>query len=276
MTKRDYKLQESVVDLHNALETTILQLQSLDPLLRVSSSNPPKRSLTRLFAWFFSLGKHERDLRDAADKLQMSMRTTAKCRYNASVRLQQLAKFSFFTTTVLSLGLIFIPLMQAAEVHMALPDRVLNVIQIFLAVSVLVYSIVIATARYDVRATQLSDCGDKIKELIRAIDRERAANSSNVSVSSLREIQSAYSDVVTSVENHGRNDYRFARLEMIDDYFITGLARAVLNCQVRCIWAFSFVVPTLLVIIEIVFIVDILGITSVFTPYLQGARVPIN
>lgn len=115
----------------------------------------------RALSWLISSGVRERPVKDAAEKLQMSMRTTAKCRYNASIRLQHQAKYSFFTTTLLSLGLIFIPLMQNAGMPIAYRPNVLNMMSIFLAVAVLVYSVVIGTARYDVRATQLTECGDK-------------------------------------------------------------------------------------------------------------------
>lgn len=123
--------------------------------------------MRKFIDWLFCLGERERPVKDAAEKLQMSMRTTAKCRYNASVRLQHQGKFAFFTTTVLSLGLVFIPLMQNAGVPLAFESNVLNMMQIFLGVSVLVYSVVIGTARYEIRSTQLNECGDKIKELIR-------------------------------------------------------------------------------------------------------------
>ena len=96
--------------------------------------------MRKFLNWLLSSGKRERDVRDAADKLQLSMRTTAKCRYNASVRLHHQNKYSFFTTTVLSLGLVFIPLMQSADLRLAFKPNVLNVMQIFLGVAVMVYS----------------------------------------------------------------------------------------------------------------------------------------
>ena len=124
-----------------------------------------------IWIWLFSLCERERQVKDAAEKLQMSMRVTAKCRYNAAARLQLQGKFAFFTTTALSLGLIFVPLLQTSGVKLAFQTNVLSMMQIFLAVSVLVYSVVIGTARYEVRAETLTECGDKLKELIRAIER---------------------------------------------------------------------------------------------------------
>jgi len=229
-----------------------------------------EKRFAQFWNWLFALEPRERDVKDAAEKLQMSMRTTAKCRYNASVRLQHQGKFAFFTTTVLSLGLVFIPLIQNADVQLAFPPSVLNMMQIFLGVAVLVYSVVIGTARYEVRATQLNECGDKLKELIRELDKEREANNGSISTSKLEGFQKRYSDIVTDVENHNRNDYRFATLEMVRDYFVSGLPRLKLYLEAHLIRAFGFVLPATLMLFEVVFITDMMGGTCIFTSYLNG------
>lgn len=220
--------------------------------------------------WLLSRGKRERYVKDVADKLQMSMRTTAKCRYNASGRLQLQGKYSFFTTTILSLGLVFIPLMQSAGVTLAFKPNVLNVMQIFLGVAVMVYSLVISTARYDLRAAQLTECGDKLKELIRDLDRERETNNGIVPGASLASFQKTYSDVVTDVENHERNDYRFASLEMPHDYFLTGLPRTKLYVEAHAVRLFGFLLPTILMLIEAIFILDMMWATNILRPYFNG------
>jgi hypothetical protein len=228
--------------------------------------------IKQFFHWLFGLSEGERPVKDAAEKLQLSMRTTAKCRYNASVRLQHQGKFSFFTTTVLSLGLIFIPLMQNSGVPLAFESNVLNMMQIFLAVSVLVYSVVIGTARYEVRSIQLNECGDKLKELIREIDKELYSGGA-IPEPKLIEFQKRYSDIVTDVENHVRNDYRFATLEMVRDYYIKGLPRIKLWVEAHILRAANYILPTLLMLMEIVFIMDMIGVTTVFTDYLNGRAV---
>lgn len=76
------------------------------------------------------------------------MRVTVNCEYNASVRLQKQDRFSFVTIIILSLGLVFIPLIQNAGIKLSFHSNVINMIQIFIAVAVLVYSIAISTARY--------------------------------------------------------------------------------------------------------------------------------
>lgn len=223
--------------------------------------------------WLLSRSPRERETKDASEKLQMSMRTTAKCRYNASGRLQHHGKYSFFTTTVLSLGLVFIPLIQNAGVPLAFKANVLNMMQIFLGVAVLVYSVVIGTARYDMRSSQLTECGDKLKELIRALEKDREAGGGSITPEQLASYQKHYSDIVTDVENHERNDYRFATLEMVNDYFICGLPRLKLYIEAQAVRAFGFLLPSLLMLMEVVFITDMMGATELLTPYLNGAAV---
>lgn len=229
-----------------------------------------------MWKWLFSRGARERSVRDASEKLQMSMRTTARCRYNAAVRLQHHGKYSFFTTTVLSLGLVFIPLIQNAGVPLAFKANVLNMMQIFLGVAVLVYSVVIGTARYDMRSGQLTECGDKLKELIRSLEKDREAAGGAVAPATLEDYQRRYSDIVTDVENHERNDYRFASLEMINDYFLTGLPRLKLYLEAHAVRAFGYLLPTLLMLIEVVFITDMMGATDLLTPYLNGTAAELK
>jgi len=123
------------------------------------------------------------------------------------------------------------------------------------------------------RAEQLTECGDKLKELIRSLDKEREAGSGVVAPIKLAEFQRSYSDIVTDVENHNRNDYRFAVLEMVNDYFITGFPRFKMYWEAQIIWVFGFVLPIFLMLMEVVFITDMIGASEILTPYLNGKAV---
>ncbi|REC94370.1 SLATT domain-containing protein [Kushneria indalinina] len=217
--------------------------------------------------WLLCLKERERTVKTAAEKLQMSMRVTAKCRYNAAVRLQRQGAFAFFTTTSLSLGLIFIPLIQSAGVSLSFTPDVLNMMQVFLAVSVLVYSVVIGTSRFEVRAETLTECGDKLKELIRSIDKDKETKIV-FSNDDLAAYQERYSDIVTDTENHIRSDYGLAILEMNRDYFFCGLPKFKIFLQANIQRGFPFIVPIFLLSIEVIFITDMIGITKVLTEYL--------
>lgn len=226
-----------------------------------------KASLISLWRWALSINPKERLPKDATEKLQMSMRVTAKCRYNAAVRLQKQSKFAFFATTALSLGLIFIPLMQIANIPLAYPANVLSVLQIFLAVASLVYAVVIGTARYEVRAENLTECGDKLKELIRSIDNDRASNSPP-GKPEISEYQKRYSDIVTDTENHDRSDYWLAMLEMDHDYFITGAPRLIMWLKSLALRLVPYGVPLVMMLVVTILITDMLHISTIFTEYL--------
>lgn len=203
--------------------------------------------------WLFSKGEIDRPDKDAIQKLQMSIRVTAKCRYNAASRLQAQGKFAFFTTTILSLGLIFIPLMQNSGVQLAFASSVLNMFSIFLAVAVLVYSVVIGTARYELRAEKLTECGDKLKDLNRKINKETADNEHD-KITVLDKYQEKYSDIVTDTENHSRRDYTLATLEMRRDYKITGINRVRLHISSFLATCLPYLLPVVMLSLEAIFI----------------------
>ena len=225
--------------------------------------------------WNWLWSRHKRERKDnAIEGLLLSARTTAKCRYKAADRLDIQSKVAFWTTIWLPLGLIFIPLIQNAGVPLAFKANVLNMMQIFFSVAVLVYSIVISTARYEIRSAQLRECGHKLKELVRDIQKEQE-NSSNSkkSDSLLTDFHQRYSNILTFGENHIDNDYEFATLEMTRDYFVTGIPRFRLWTW-AWLWKISrFFVPLMLFGIEVLLICDMVGATSIFTDYLNGNAV---
>jgi hypothetical protein len=228
-----------------------------------------KNMSAAVFAWLFSLDSLEKIIDDPAEKLLNSMRVTARCRFNASVRLKRQSNFSFFTTTVLSLGLIFIPLVQNSDVNLAFSSKVLNMLQIFLAVAVLVYSVINSTARYEVRSQALNECGDKIKELIRELRTEIKQSRTSGVIVPLGGFHERYNLISTDSENHTRVDFSLASLEMKDDYNITGLPRVCQRIYAVMIYVVPYIVPILFIAFQILFILDMLGVTSILTPYLK-------
>jgi hypothetical protein len=225
----------------------------------------------RLWNWFWCTGSRKRATADtAAKKLQINMRVTANSRFAAAARLQRQASFAFFTTTLFSLGLIFIPLLQGTGVHLAFDNAVLNMMQIFLAVAVLVYSVVIGTSRYEIRAEKLIECANKLKELTREIQREGEANGWRFEEAGLEGFQTRYTDIVADSENHTRSDYDTATLEMRSDYCITGLPWLTTFLSIYMARSAAYLVPVIMVLAEMIFITDMLCQTSVFVRVLNG------
>ncbi|AHG86055.1 hypothetical protein F544_8240 [Bibersteinia trehalosi USDA-ARS-USMARC-190] len=103
--------------------------------------------------------------------------------------------------------------MQNAGIKLEFPTNVLNTMSIFLAVAVLVYSVVIGTARYEARADKLTQCGDNLKDLSRELDNQSENSSINIT-----DLEKKYSHLISDTENHTRTDYLAATLEMRRDF----------------------------------------------------------
>lgn len=227
--------------------------------------------IKRRWNWLWSLGPKEKDATTAFEKLHMSMRTTVKCRFAAADRLKNYARFSFFTTTILSLGLILIPLIQNSQVALSVAPSVLNMMQIFLAVAVLVFSVVIGTAKYELRSELLTECGNRLKELIREMNRIKGTDVGSSS-QELERLEKEYSRIITDVENHARVDYRRASLDMPNDYFLSGLPR--LRFVLVTYWnsIYPYFVPLILIGMEIMFVTDMLGVTELLPVVFRNAQ----
>jgi len=215
-------------------------------------------------------GPAKRSTLDDADDLQLSMRTTANCRHNASVRLQKQGKLAFNATAILSLALVFIPLMQNSGVDLSLKDAVLNMMQVFLGVAVLVYSLIIGTARYDTRALQFSQCADKIKDLIRDLKNERTINGGSVSIATLIDIQRRYSEVLTSSENHEGIDYLHAMFYMSRDYTIPSGSAAIMHLQSAGSTLRKYAAPGILFIVIMLFTSEMFGLSTATQRFLPS------
>ena len=207
------------------------------------------------------VGVHKKKLENATsvESFLRSLYTAARCRYLASTRLKNKGKFSFLVTTLLSLGLIFIPLMQNAGINISFPPKVLNMIQIFLAVSVLVYSIINSKSRYEVRSEKLSDCGDKIKRLARELSSE-IEKDVDKKLFDYQYYREKYYDIETDFENHSLLDYSMAILQMPEYYSITGLTRLYQNVKIKGQVFSSYSVSGIVLIFELLVIIDMLNI----------------
>lgn len=226
-----------------------------------------RKYIQKVIIWIFSKENYEKEYKDEKERFENTMKVTSICRYNASVRLKWESKIAFITTTLLSLGLIFIPLIQIAKIPLVFSSDIFSVVQIFLAISVLVYSTIIANSKYDLRSDQLKDCGDKIKSLIRKL--RLSNNDENL----INEIKEKYDYIATSVENHDRNDYLLTMLRTKELYKITGIIRIFLWFKYFFLAAIFNMAPFILLSIEIIFILDMFNITRIFTPYLLGEYV---
>jgi len=202
------------------------------------------------------------------DKLIASMKTTAINRYNASNRLAWQSKVTFLVSTLFSLGLIFIPLMQLAKAPLKLNGEILNAIQIFLAVAILVYSVKTGTSRFELRSEQLNDCGDKIKSLIREL-RTIPPTDDNAETELLKNIQKKYEAIIADVENHERSDYILTILRSPDIFSLEIPGTIYHWVKYFFLSIIPYLPAIIFVTIEITLITDMFGATRIFLPFLS-------
>ncbi|WGE55717.1 SLATT domain-containing protein [Actinobacillus equuli subsp. equuli] len=191
-------------------------------------------------------------------KFLKSLEITIDSRFEAGKRLKRLSKISFITTTIISLGLILIPLLSSAGHNFVFSNETINIFQIFLAVCVLVFSVATSTAQYEVRSKDFFQCADKLKVICQEFKLEQISNSEKLD---LKEFEKKYRDALDGTENHEDIDYIKANMirkkkENIDDeklwkkpnYFIPIF--------------FMYFSPIFLSLLELLFILDMLGITT--------------
>src|SRR5436190_9847680 len=218
-----------------------------------------------LAIWFFSLDPLEQRPKEPPEALYRSFHITAKCRYNASIRLDRIGSFSFLTATILSLGLIFVPMIQLSDIPLAYPERVINSLQIFFAVAVLIYTVINSAAHFETRAKSLNECGDNIKDLSRKLRSEIYNAQGQGTVLDFQPINEMYSRISSASENHSRADYELAMLQASDSYHVTGFPRLWLNIKVFYGNLEGYIFPIILILAEVIVILDILSVTYVLT-----------
>lgn len=221
--------------------------------------------------WLVSDGSKYRTDKTEIEKLLMKARVTSKCLFFASKRLDSQNKFAFSTTIILSLGLILIPLLQNSGVKLHFDVRVMNMMSIFLAVAVLVYSIIIGGAHYESRIATLKEGGYRLKEFIGelGIINEKLKKEECKSFN-LQKYQDKYSEILAKChEQHEACDYNFAMLDMPRDYKLTGLPKLCLWIKAHYGNKYGYKLSVIMIIGELIFILDMIGITSIITPYLQ-------
>ncbi|UYO93358.1 SLATT domain-containing protein [Pollutimonas sp. M17] len=198
--------------------------------------------------------------RTEAEKLLMRMRISQKCRYNASVRLRRSYRFRLFTSMMFAVGLMIIPLLQNSPIQLGFSASVMAMVQVLLAVGVLVFTVIAGKAGYEIRADRLNQEGDALKEVSRRLTRYMSSNASI----HLEDYHHDYARLTSGKESHSRSDYLMARVEMGDE-FPMWLGKRVLLRVILSVSAISnYIIPLVLILMEVAFISDMLTLTTFY------------
>ncbi|HRH75875.1 MAG TPA: SLATT domain-containing protein [Cellvibrionaceae bacterium] len=156
--------------------------------------------------------------------LYKKMDATSKTRFYASRRLKLHARLSTYTVVFISLALIFISLLQAYSLGVNINSKYASLIQIFAAIAVLVYSLLIDKNEYAALSEKMYSCASRLGELKQRMHPYKMA--ADPSEEKYNEFQKEYWQILELYETHSSNDFSAdnlrARLDMQEQYEIKG------------------------------------------------------
>ncbi|MEQ4624728.1 SLATT domain-containing protein [Providencia manganoxydans] len=221
-------------------------------------------------------------LQKNAQNLYQSMRITIDSRFQAGKRLQSLSTFTFITSVIISLALIFLPLLEFSEIDLHYSSNVLGALQIFFAVAILVYSVLISTAQYSIRAKEMTACADLIKDLSRELkdyiaSSNEKSSTTKITKDELEKFNKRYRECLRNSENHSDHDYYFVKntLEMKDvekkplSWWRKNFWHRLIRVWLRFTVSKQYIFPSLLAIFVFIVISDVLGYTTIIEPFLK-------
>lgn len=160
---------------------------------------------------------------DSFENLYKKVDATSKTRFHASRRLKLHSKLSTHTVVVISLGLILISLLQAYDLGSNIDSKLVALVQVFSAIAVLVYSLLIERNDYSNLSEKMYSCASKLGELKQKIYPHLGQQFKRDVYDELRE---DYHSILKLFETHSNSDFRAdyfrAKLEMPENYKIKG------------------------------------------------------
>lgn len=149
-------------------------------------------------------------------ELHRILRIVAKTRYRAQTRLTLHAKFAQFALTLLSIGLIIIPVFVLGGIHFAFQRTHVDVLQIAFAVALLGYSVVLGMSRFEARAEKMHACGLLVSRILRQIEPYRRGEPPPTS-DTFEVLENRYYDALEKFENHIELDYYSVMMDLMVD-----------------------------------------------------------
>ena len=182
-------------------------------------------------AWL--LGNQRLLLPGRVCKFDYTVRITTKCRYNAAKRLKVQNALTQITTIVVSLILIFIPLLQLSKVKLYISEDLTTAIQCYFAVVMLVFTLLNSKDNKELRIEKLLNCGSQLRKMSRGLNISRKSDDVDITayITSLEErfsddeinkYQNQYEEILQQSENHQDVDHLWAKMDM-REHQITGL-----------------------------------------------------
>jgi SMODS and SLOG-associating 2TM effector domain family 5 len=151
-----------------------------------------------------------------AQHLFRSLRITASARFNASRRLRLHERFSLWSISLFSLGLIVFPLFKPFGIPTNYGEQVLNFVQVVAAAAILTVSILVNGSNFSERAEKMHRCALELNSLAREAELmiEEGTDKSKVI-----DTQRRYEEILARYENHANIDYRVAQIKKAPGFY---------------------------------------------------------
>jgi hypothetical protein len=161
---------------------------------------------------------------ESFNNLYKKVDATSKTRFHAARRLRLHSKSSTYIVVLISLGLILISLMQAYNIGNNISSDLVGLIQVFSAIAVLVYSLLIDKHDYSNLSEKMYSCASQLGELKQKIHPHLKPTHDTDKYNKFRD---DYHGILKLYETHSNNDFRGdytrAKLEMPENYTIIGV-----------------------------------------------------
>ncbi|MBC7968375.1 MAG: SLATT domain-containing protein [Fuerstia sp.] len=149
------------------------------------------------------------------ERLYDRVSKTAASRFHASRRLSYHNQVSLWTISFFSLGLVFVSLVQSIGFVLPYPDKTINLVQVFLSITILVISAIMTMSNYAVRAERYHACGLEMNDL--ALKLERRVEKDGT-VDEHNTFANIYGEILKRYENHHSIDFMFMKIQKSERY----------------------------------------------------------
>ncbi|RUO59212.1 SLATT domain-containing protein [Pseudidiomarina marina] len=149
------------------------------------------------------------------EELHDRIQKTANNRFNAHNRLKLHHSLSLWTITLLSIGLILVPLLETFDLDSGLRSGYSAFVQTFFAIVILVISIILNMTNFSVRAERFHQCGLILNALARRVHQKIDENAGGIEYE--KYVQD-YDNALQRFDNHSRIDYLYTKSHMTNYY----------------------------------------------------------
>lgn len=148
---------------------------------------------------------NQKELNNQIDALHRKINITSSVRFRASFRLDQHDQVSKWMIPMLSAILIIIPLLQIAGIGFGVNQKLINVMEVFVSIVILILSVLISSSEFKLRAFKQHKCAMRLNKL--AISMKINQANGNIDTEKLVELNKRYAIVLHEYESHKQVDY---------------------------------------------------------------------